>query len=99
MSGSERSEFLGSYEGQKDSVYDNAGTTLWELFTRIANLGRKDSRVTHNAKAFDLHFFLNRDVLMKWQVELIMNGLKIMCMRVEHLVFLDSVSFFPFALR
>ena len=27
-----------------------------------------------------------------------MNGLKIMCMRVEHLVFLDSVSFLPFAL-
>ena len=28
-----------------------------------------------------------------------MNGLKIICMRVEHLVFLDSVSFLPFALR
>ena len=28
-----------------------------------------------------------------------MNGLKIMCMRVEHLVFLDSVSFLPFTLR
>ena len=28
-----------------------------------------------------------------------MNGLKIMCMRVEHLVFLDSVTFLPFALR
>ena len=28
-----------------------------------------------------------------------MNGMKIMCMRVEHLVFLDSVSFLPFALR
>ena len=26
-----------------------------------------------------------------------MNGLKIMSMRVEHLVFLDSVSFLPFA--
>ena len=35
---------------------------------------------------------------MKWQVELIMKGLKIMCMRVEHLVFLDSVSFLPIAL-
>ena len=27
-----------------------------------------------------------------------MNGMKIMCMRVEHLVFLDSVSFLPFEL-
>jgi len=28
-----------------------------------------------------------------------MNGMKIMCMGVEHLVFLDSVSFVPFALH
>jgi len=55
--------------------------------------------ITHNAKAFDLHFIVNRAGLMKWQVELIMYGLKIMCMRVEHLVFFDSVSFLPFALR
>ena len=55
--------------------------------------------IAHNAKAFDLHFILNRAVLLKWQPELIMNGLKIMCMKMEHLVFLDSVSFLPFALR
>jgi len=28
-----------------------------------------------------------------------MNGLKIMFMRMEHLVFMDSVSFLPFRLR
>jgi hypothetical protein len=28
-----------------------------------------------------------------------MNGLKIMCMKMEHLVFLDSVSFLPCPLR
>jgi len=55
--------------------------------------------IAHNAMAFDLHFILNRAILIKWKVELIMNGLKIMCMRVEHLVFLDSVSILPFALR
>jgi hypothetical protein len=54
--------------------------------------------IAHNAKTSDLHFILNRAILMKWQVELIMKGMKIMCMRVEHLVFLDSVSFLPFAL-
>jgi len=32
----------------------------------------------HNAKAFDLHFILNRAFLLKWQLELIMNGLNIM---------------------
>jgi len=53
----------------------------------------------HHAKAFDLHFILNRALLLRWKPELIMNGQKIMCMRVEHLVFLDSVSFHPFPLR
>jgi hypothetical protein len=55
--------------------------------------------IAHNAKAFDLHFILNRAVTLKWISKLIMNGLKIMCMKMEHLVFLDSVSFLPSALR
>jgi len=59
---------------------------------------KKTIVIVHNAKAFDLHFILNRSILLKWQVELIMNGMKIMCMRVEHLVFPD-ISFLPFALR
>ena len=32
------------------------------------------------------------------EVELIMNGMKIMCIRVKLLMFLDSISFLPFAL-
>ena len=32
----------------------------------------------HNANAFDLHFILNTAILQKWQMELIMNGVKIM---------------------
>jgi len=55
--------------------------------------------IAHNAKAFDLHFILNRAIMLKWKPELIMNGLKIMCMKVEHLVFIYSVSFLPCALR
>jgi len=53
--------------------------------------------IAHNAKAFNLNFILNRAILLKWQMELIMNGMNIMCMRTEHLVFLDSISFLPFA--
>ena len=37
--------------------------------------------------------------MLKWKPQLIMSGLKIMCMKMEHLVFLDSVSFLPCALR
>jgi len=55
--------------------------------------------VAHNAKAFDLNFILNRAIKLKWKPELIMNGLKNLSMKMEHLVFLDSVSFLPCALR
>ena len=55
----------------------------------------KTVMIAYNATAFDLHFILNRANLLKWQVELIRNRLKITCMRVEHLVFLDSVSVLP----
>ena len=55
--------------------------------------------IAYNAKAFVLHFILNRAILLKWQVELIMKRRKIMCMRVELSVFLDIVSFLTFALR
>jgi len=52
-----------------------------------------------NAKAFDLHFISNRAIALKWKTELIMNGLKTLCMKMENSVFLDSVSFLPFTLR
>ena len=55
--------------------------------------------IAQNAKAFTLHFILNRAIFFKWKVEQIMNGLKIMCVRIELLLFLDSISFLPFALR
>ena len=55
--------------------------------------------IAHNAKAFDLRFMMNRAMLLKWKPVLIMDGLKIMCMRMEHLLLWDSVSFLTFPLR
>ena len=55
--------------------------------------------ISHNAKACDLKFILTWDILLKCQVKLIMNWMKVMFIQVEQLVFLDSVSFLPFALR
>jgi len=37
--------------------------------------------------------------MLKWKPELIMNGLKIMCMKMEHLVLVENVSFLPCPLR
>jgi hypothetical protein len=55
--------------------------------------------IAHNGEAFDLHFILNREIMLKWKPEIITNCLKIISMKMEHLVFLDSVSFLPCALR
>jgi hypothetical protein len=55
--------------------------------------------IAHNAKSFDLNFILNRAILLKWQPELITNGMKIMCMKFEHMIFLDSISYLPLSLR
>jgi DNA-directed RNA polymerase subunit M/transcription elongation factor TFIIS len=52
--------------------------------------------ITHNAKAFDLHFILKRAIFLKWQLELIMSGEKIMCMKMELLKFIESICFLPF---
>lgn len=55
--------------------------------------------IAHNAKAFDSQFILNRAVLLKWKPELIMNGLKIISMKMHHITFLDSASYLPMPLR
>jgi hypothetical protein len=55
--------------------------------------------IAHNAKAFDLQFFSDRFVFLKWRPEIIMNGQKIMCMTVEHIKIIDNVSYLPFPLR
>jgi hypothetical protein len=55
--------------------------------------------IAHNAKAFDVYFILNRAAFLKLGPELIMNGPTIMCMTIEHLKFIDSISFLPFPLR
>jgi len=48
--------------------------------------------IAHNAKAFDLHFILNRAIKLKWKPELITNCLKIISMKMEHLVLVLYLS-------
>ena len=75
---------------------------MWDLLTYLTEpspWAEKIVAMAHNAKAYDLNFILNRAIILKWKPELIMNGFIIMCMKVEHLVFLDIVSFLPCPLR
>jgi hypothetical protein len=55
--------------------------------------------IAHNAKAFNAQFILNRAILLRWKPELIMNGFKIVSMKMEHMHFLDSASYLPMPLR
>ena len=83
----------------KHSFWQDPVEELLSYLTESCPWANKIVAITHIAKAFDLHFILNRAIMLKWKPELIMNGLKIMCMKTEHLVFLDSVSFLPCPLR
>ena len=55
--------------------------------------------IAHNAKSFDLHFILSRALLLKWRPDLVMIGQKIILMKMEHMKFIDSISFLSFPLR
>jgi hypothetical protein len=55
--------------------------------------------IAHNVKAFDMQFILDRAVFLKWRPEIIMNGQKIMRMKIKLLKFIDSLSSLPFPIR
>jgi len=85
--GKRRHSFFDDHVG--DLIYLCAPRQWCEKFVAIA----------HNAKSFDAQFIFNRAIFLKWQPKLILNGLKIICMQIQHLTFIDSVSFLPMPLR
>jgi len=87
------------YGQRKHPFWDDPVGDMLTYLCKPRPSANKIVAIALNAKAFDLHFILNRAILLKWKPELIMSGLKIMCKKMEHLVFLDSVSFLPCALR
>jgi len=83
---------------RKHSFWDDPVGDMLIYLCKPHLWAKKIVAIAHNAKAFDLHFILNRAVMLKWKPELIISGLMIMCKKMEHLVFLDSVYFLPCAL-
>ena len=56
--------------------------------------------IAYNAEVFDLQFVLNRLALMKLLSELlIMNGQKIMCLKLQNFKWLDSLNYPAMQLR
>ena len=59
----------------------------------------KFDNIAHKAKAFDSLFILNRAIQINWKTELILNGLKIVSMKIEHLFFIDRIPYLPMPLH
>ena len=55
--------------------------------------------ISHNSRGYDVQFLLRRFLELRWIPELIMDGTKILSMRVENLNFVDSHNFLPMSLK
>jgi len=55
--------------------------------------------IAHNAKAFNSQFILKREILLKWNTQIILSGLKMINITMQHLNFLYSISYLPMPLR
>jgi hypothetical protein len=78
--------------------YDPVGDLLTYL-CKIRAWCDKLIAVEHNAGAFYTQFIINRAIFLNWRQQVIMNGLKVVCLRVKHLTFLDSASYLAMPLR
>jgi len=78
---------------RKHSFWQDPTGDLLSYITQPRPWANKNVAIVHNAKAFGFNFILNRAIQLKWKQEMPMNVLKIMCLKMEHLIFLDSVSF------
>ena len=77
------------------SFYDDPVGDLLSYLCAPRKWCEKVVEIAHNAKGFILY----RDIFLKWQPKLILNGLKIICMQIQHLTFIDCASFLPMPLR
>jgi len=84
---------------RRHSFYDDPVGDLLSYLSEPRPSCNKVVAIAHNAKAFDSRFILKRAILLKWIPQLLLTGLKIICMKMQHIHFLDSVSYMPMPLR
>ena len=84
---------------RKHSFWDDPVGSMLSYLCEPCPWVNKVIAIAHKAKAFDLQIIKNRPILLRWRPERTMDGLKIMCVMMEHLVFLDSVYLLPSSLR
>jgi hypothetical protein len=84
---------------RKHSFFDDPVGDLLSCLCESRLWCKKVIAIAHNSKGYDSQFILNRAVLLKWKPELIIIGLNIISMKMEHLQFLDSSCYLPMLLR
>jgi len=55
--------------------------------------------ISHKSRGYDAQFLLRRFLELRWTLQLIMEGSKILSMVVENLHFLDSLNYLPMSLK
>jgi hypothetical protein len=80
---------------RRHSFFDDPVGDLLSYLCEPSPWCNKIIAIAHNANAFDSQFILRRVVLLKWTPELILTGLKIISMKMQHILFLDSISYLP----
>ena len=79
---------------RKHSFWDDLEGDMMSYLCEPRHWDNKIVAVAHNAKAFVLRFTINIPSFRNDKPEISMNGVKTLCKKMEHLVFLDSVSYF-----
>ena len=79
---------------RRHSFYDDPVGDLLSYLCAPRTWYEKVVAIAHNSKGFDAQFILNRAIFMKWQPKLILKGLKIIRMQIQHLTFIDSFHFY-----
>jgi len=84
---------------RRHSFYDDAVGDLLSYLCEPRPWCNKVVAIAHNAKTFDSQFILKRPIFMKWNPQIILSGLKIISIKMQHIQFLDSISYLPMPLR
>jgi len=84
---------------RRHSFYEVPVADLLSYLCKLQPWCNEVVAIEHNAKAFDSQFILKRAILLKWNPQIILSGLKIISMQMQHLDFLDSISYLPMPSR
>ena len=91
--------WFGRFGKRKHSLFEDPVGHLLAYLCELRHWCNRLVAIAHNARGFDAQFILQRAILLKWRPELNLSDLKIIFMMMEHLNFIDRISYIPMPLR